>query len=69
MTIGIIIQRLKEEKRPLILVSGIFQEGSCILQVVWWFAKKDAAGVHAFFCTNGGSFDRLQKLGIISNVR
>jgi 3-deoxy-D-manno-octulosonic-acid transferase len=62
------LDTLKKKDIPLVLVSGIFRKDHVFFR---WYGGLQREMLHAFthfFVQTDGSADRLQKLGIVSNV-
>jgi len=62
------LNALRKRDVPLILVSGIFRKDHVFFRWYGGLQRKMLQAFTHFFVQTEGSFDRLQKLGIISNV-
>lgn len=62
------LSALKKENIPVILVSGLFRKDHVFFRWYGGLQRKMLQAFTHFFVQTEGSFDRLQKLGIIANV-
>jgi 3-deoxy-D-manno-octulosonic-acid transferase len=62
------LQALKDRKIPLVLVSGIFRKDHVFFRWYGGLQRKMLLAFSHFFVQTEGSVDRLEKVGIISNV-
>jgi 3-deoxy-D-manno-octulosonic-acid transferase len=62
------LQSLKDRQVPLVLVSGLFRKDHVFFRWYGGLQRKMLQAFSHFFVQTEGSVDRLQKLGIVSNV-